>query len=77
MATVDIPRGELDRDAPAWSTDQFGAVIVRCGNGHIAGIPDHTVDRATGRVSPSLGCADPDCDWHVYGVLIGYAELWE
>ncbi len=52
-------------------TDPDMGPVVTCGNGHIAGIPDHKID-AHGTISPSLQCPEDGCDWHVSARLDGW-----
>lgn len=44
---------------------------VRCGNGHLASLDDHTI-AADGTVSPSLDCPEGGCGWHVHARLVGW-----
>lgn len=59
--------------AAAWTrtTPDMGP-IVACGNGHLAGIPDHEID-AHGNITPSLQCPTEGCNWHVHARL----ENWD
>lgn len=52
-----------------WRNPRTGQVDVSCGNGHIAGIPYHSVS-TDGSVSPSLDCGQ--CGWHVNAQLVGW-----
>ncbi len=38
-----------------------------------ASLSGHKID-ADGKVTPSLACPEPGCDWHVFVTLEGWAE---
>lgn len=58
--------------ALTWVETTNGEIAVACENGHIAFLhPDHFI-ADDGSITPSLGCPDEDCDWHVMGRLEGY-----
>lgn len=49
-----------------------GDLAAVCENGHFAFL-DHDVDDE-GYVTPSLECPEPDCDWHVYALLVDWQK---
>ncbi len=77
---IEIPQSQtadfwLNEPGPVWrksTRDGTPSANVKCGNGHIAGLEDHTI-AADGTVSPSLDCPEKGCDWHVMARLCGWA----
>lgn len=76
---IAIPQSQTEdfwttEKGPVWrgsTRDGVRSANVKCANGHIAGLQNHTV-AADGTVSPSLDCAVESCDWHVHGRLMGW-----
>jgi hypothetical protein len=77
---IDIPQAVTEdfwttEAGPIWrrsTRDDKPTANVKCGNGHIASLADHTI-AADGFVSPSLDCVVEGCDWHVNACLVGWA----
>lgn len=76
---IDIPQALTedfwtDEPGPIWrrsTRDGKLTANVKCGNGHIASLVDHTI-AADGTVTPSLDCATEGCSWHVHARLVGW-----
>ena len=58
--------------ALTWLQIADGEVAIACGNGHMAFLdPRHEI-AVDGSIHPSLGCPSEECDWHVFGRLVGW-----
>lgn len=63
---------KLPDRALTWLQTKDGKVAIACGNGHMAFLdPEHQI-ADDGSVTPSLGCPEEGCDWHVFGKLVGW-----
>lgn len=62
----------LPARALTWMQTTDGNVAIACGQGHIAFLdPAHQI-ADDGSITPSLGCPEEGCDWHVFGRLEGW-----
>ncbi len=70
---LDIPHDSTLTKRPSYSYasgEKGPTALVKCSNGHIASLTDHTirpdgvVESQLGEVSPSLVCPNDECDWH-------------
>lgn len=56
-----------------WDKGGKGIVLVKCKCGWIGNLVDHDVDDEGG-VSPSVICANEECDFHEYVILDGWPD---
>lgn len=65
---MNIPKGKENKPG-WWQIPESDEVFLRCGQGHVGTLGDHSVT-PDGRVVPSLEC--PRCGWHVMGKLVDW-----
>lgn len=66
---IDVPKSDLTKFGHLGWQEHNEIVILRCPNGHVSELGDHTVGM-DGVVSPSAVC--PKCGWHETVRLLDY-----
>lgn len=67
--SIEVPKANLNEYGRLGWQERREIVLLRCPNGHIGDISDHTI-LLDGTVEPSVQC--PKCSWHETVKLIGY-----